>query len=362
LSMTTLYILESVNDPKFPYRLTIRQGEKMLLALRVQDRWPGQKGNIFCIREENGEWEPPVKEIERVPVIALRRYGKRLAVVLDRAKNKRCDFLFLTKQYKTREGEYDQIFWRTQQALRERRPKVKLTTYYAGDLNIIVDISEKYAWRFPESSIEKAKLPVGDYALKGDNGILAVVERKTFDNLLAEFGKMPVFHQQIGELSSYRHSALVIEANYSDFLNPNKLKFYNPLFAAKAIAELYALHPKLTIVFAGNRKLANEWVYRFFSAVNAHEGDIPHEKVSEIIEEYGDSPETSGGVYFEIKKRIIDDLLPEFTIPIMKETFPDVPVATIKKALNDLKKEGVIASYGTGRKSCWKKVGGSHVC
>ncbi len=354
--IATLWILESVNNPKFPYRLTIRQGEKLLLALRVQDRWPGQKGNIFCIREENWELEAPIGEIERVPVISLNRFGKRLAVVLDRPKNKRCDFLFLTKKYKTREGEYEQIFWRTQQALKERKPRVKITTYHTGRLNVLIDNNEKYAWRFPESSVEKVKLPVGDYALKDYNGIIAVVERKTFDNLLAEFGRMPVFHQQLAELSAYRYSALIIEANYSDFLNPNKMKFYNPSFAAKAIAELYALHPKLTIVFAGNRKLANEWAYRFFDAINAHENDTPHEKISEVIEEYGISPEAKGGVYFEIKKKIIDDIHTEFTISMIKELFPDAPTATIRKVVNDLKKEGVIARNGAGKKSHWKKV------
>ncbi|MCS7216013.1 MAG: ERCC4 domain-containing protein [Thermodesulfovibrio sp.] len=284
--MRTFYILESVNNSKFPYRLTIRQGEKILLALRVQDKWPGQKSNIFCIREENGELEPSIEEIERVSVISLQRFGKRLSVVLDRLMKKRCDFLFLKKKYKKKDGEYEQIFWRTQKALRERRPKVKLTTYRTDKLNIIIGSSEKYPWKFPECSVERAKLTVGDYALKDNKEILAVVERKTFDNLLSEFGRMPIFHQQLGELSTYKHSALVIEANYSDFLKSDKLKIYTPTFAAKAIAELYALHPHLTIVFAGNRKLANEWTLRFFSAVYTHERDLPHEKVTEIIERY----------------------------------------------------------------------------
>lgn len=352
----TLWILESVNDPKFPYRLTIRQGDKVLLALRVQDRWPGQKGNIFCIREENGTWTLPGREIEKVPVISLNRFGKRLAIVLDRLKNKRCDFLFLTKQYKTREGEYEQIFWRTQQALRERRPKVKLTTYHKGELNIIVDIGEKYAWRFPECPVERERLPVGDYALKGKNGLLAVVERKTFDNLLTEFGNMPLFHQQLGELSAYRHSALVIEANYSDFLNPDKLRFYTPAFSAKAIGELYALHPRLTIVFAGNRKLANEWTLRFFSAIDAHESDVPHIKVSEVIEQYSTQPETKGGIYFELKGKLMDRLPSEFTLSMIKEAFPEATQTSIRKVLNEFKKKGLIMSHRKGVKSYWKKI------
>ncbi len=351
--MNTVYILESVNNEKFPYRLTIMKGGDVLLALRVQDRWPGQKGNVFCIREEDSGWEPPVNEIERVPVISLKRFGKRLAVVLDRPKNKRCDFLFLIKKYKTREGEYEQIFWRTQKALRERRPRVKLTTYHKGELNITIDTNEKYPWRFNECFVEKDRLPAGDYALRDHEGLLAVVERKTFDNLMSEFGEMPIFHQQLGELSAYRHSALVIEADYSDFLNPGRQRFYSPAFTAKAVGELYALHPSLTIVFAGNRKLANEWTYRFFEAVNAHKGDAPHDKIAEVIEQYGAQPETKGGIYYDIKKKIIVDFPPEFTISMIKESFPNASEAILNKSLNSLKGEGLIISYGRGPKRRW---------
>jgi len=81
---------------------------------------------------------------------------------------------------------------------------------------------------------------------------------------------MPLLHQALGELELYRYSALVIEANYSDFLNPQKLRFYSPSFTAKALAELQALHPDLIIVIAGSRKLAQEWTLRFFSAILAH--------------------------------------------------------------------------------------------
>lgn len=104
--METFFILERVNDEKFPFRLTIRDEERTILALRVQDKWPGQKGNIFCLREEGREFEAPVEEVERVPVKSIKRFGKRLSIVLDRAKNKRCDFLFLKKKYKKKEGEY----------------------------------------------------------------------------------------------------------------------------------------------------------------------------------------------------------------------------------------------------------------
>lgn len=97
---------------------------------------------------------------------------------------------------------------------------------------------------------------VGDYALKRNEELPAIVERKTYENIVAGFGRMSAFHQQLAELERYSLSALVIEANYSDFLKPEKLKYYSPVFSVKAIAEIFTFHPKLQVVFAGNRKLA----------------------------------------------------------------------------------------------------------
>jgi hypothetical protein len=97
--------------------------------------------------------------------------------------------------------------------------------------------------------------------------MLAVVERKTLDNLLADFGMMPVLHQRLAELAAQDNHALVIEASYADFLNPKKVHHYTPSFCAKAIAELFALHSTLRIVFCSNRKVANEWTRHFFTAV-----------------------------------------------------------------------------------------------
>ena len=78
--------------------------------------------------------------------------------------------------------------------------------------------------------------------------MLAVVERKTLDKLLADFGTMPALHQRFAELAAKDNHDLVIEAPYADFLNPKKIHHYNPSFCA-------------------NRKIANEWTRHFFAAV-----------------------------------------------------------------------------------------------
>jgi hypothetical protein len=125
----------------------------------------------------------------------------------------------------------------------------------------------KETGRFPGAVTERGTIAAGDYALVDVDRVLAVVERKTLDNLLADFGMMPVLHQRLAELAAQDNHALVIEASYADFLNPKKVHHYTPSFCAKAIAELYALHPTLRIVFYANRKIANEWTRHFFTAI-----------------------------------------------------------------------------------------------
>jgi len=239
--------------------------------LRAQDRWPAAGHNVFCLREDPaaGAAEPG-EELERVAVLAMQRRGVRMSVVLDRNRYKRCDFLFLRRPYKERPNEtYEQVFWQTQTSMVQRRPKVAPAALRAGGagMRVVIDSAERYPWRFPDSTTERARLPAGDYALVRDGEVLAVVERKTFDNLLADFGVMPLLHQRLLELSANRFNALVVEAAYEDFLNPRRVHHFNPSFCAAAIAELYAAHPDLRVVFCANRKTANAWTSSFFRAV-----------------------------------------------------------------------------------------------
>ncbi|MFO7773036.1 MAG: ERCC4 domain-containing protein [Dehalococcoidia bacterium] len=268
--MKGTWILERTQNDRFPYRLQIIREDKPWLVLHTQDRWPTVGRHIFCLRED----EPPasdeiLEELERVDIVAFNERGRRISVVLDRKIRKRCDFLFLKKSYKGRPGEsYEQIFWLTQRSIEQHRPAFKLVSRQrSADMVIRIHSNEKYPWRFPGAITERGSLPSGDYALMNGDTMLAVVERKTMDNLLADFGIMPVLHQRLAELAAHNNHALVIEAPYADFLNPKKVHHYTPGFCAKAIAELYALHSNLRIVFCANRKVANEWARQFFTAV-----------------------------------------------------------------------------------------------
>lgn len=265
-----LWVLESCQSSRFPYRLQVFRGEKLWFTLRVQDRWPAANRNIFCLREdEPPDTDDPLDEVERVPITAIQARGPRVSLILDRPRYKRCDFLFLVKNYKNRPGKnYEQIYWMTQGGMTQRRSGARLvSTRNRHDFVVRIASDERYPWRFPGTSTERGRLPIGDYALVDGDDLLAVVERKTLQNLLAEFGVMPTLYQRLIELASHEHHAFVVEAPYEDFLDPKKVRPYSASFCAAAIAQLYAAHPRLRVVFCSNRKTANEWTRNYFAAV-----------------------------------------------------------------------------------------------
>jgi hypothetical protein len=290
------WVLEEASDPKFPFRLRIytRKRIEPVVSFFVQDRWPGSNQHIFCLREARiGEDVTIGAEVERVPIVALQRYGRRLSVVLDRARQKRCDFQIVEKAYKNPDPEgpatYEQIFWFTQTAMRQRRPRgARLYTARPEvDARVRIASDERYPWHLGPFDSERGRLQAGDYALVLDGVVVAVVERKTFDGLLAEFGRMDVLRQRLLELSSYEHHALVIEAPYEDFLNPAKVHHWSAAFCARAIADLYARYPRLRVVFCANRKIAEAWTRNYFGAVSAMTGGVSVGDESPILNDDG---------------------------------------------------------------------------
>jgi hypothetical protein len=269
------WLLHRTNDPRFPYQITIERDGEATLRLLTKDRWPGSGRALFCVRlgpEIHAELEIE-EELQRVPITALHQSGKKLSVVLDRKRFKRSDFLFVQKKLTSGES-VEQIFWQSQHTGQTRRPRVKLTAQgRRRDFVIAIDSNERYAWKFPGCATERRSLPVGDYALCDGDDLVAIVERKSFDNMLAELGKLNVFHQSLAELAQVEQHALVVEAPYADFLKPKKVHHFSPTFCAKAIAEIHASHPTLRVVFVESRKLAIEWTLRFFAAIWDRRGD-----------------------------------------------------------------------------------------
>ena len=272
------WLLYKTGHERFPFRLLVEHAPGTFLCFDVQDRWPGPGKSVFCLArpEVRAEDLPLDREPEDSCAITfIRRYGRKLTVLLDRKNRKRSWFLTIEKRSKTTPGKtYAQTFWITQASAAARRGGAYLSSRgKAHDLAIVRDSRERYGYSFPRHEVAREAMPVGDYALRDATGALvAVVERKTRDQFLADIGTLEVMRARLLEMTArYRNCALVIEADYSDLVNPKKARFYSAGLVADVIAELATAYPGLQVAFCSNRKFAAEWVERYFTRIARNE-------------------------------------------------------------------------------------------
>jgi hypothetical protein len=267
------YLYKNENN-KFPYTIYLEEKLGQYLTLRVQAKWPGPGMKIFCISEGilSKKNLPNEEPEEKCPIILAKRWGKKLNIILDRKTRRRCWFIFLQKEYKSTPGQYyEQIFWITQSSMKMKGPGAYIPQGGKQErMEIIIDKRERYPYKFAHSNIKKENLQVGDYALSKGNCIIAVAERKTLDNFLHEVRNFEVLKISLQELQRYPYKALIFDSPYSEFINPKTNLFYNASYTADILAELYVTFPDIQFIFFKNRKLANEWLYRWFKRIWVH--------------------------------------------------------------------------------------------
>jgi ERCC4-type nuclease len=135
-------------------------------------------------------------------------------------------------------------------------------------LVIVADSRERYAYRFADqqAEVERGTLRGGDYAVVDDSGdIIAAVERKRFENFVSAIVDGSLLFQ-LAELSELQRAAVVVEGRYEDLL---RLKHTQPGWVMDLVARVQVRYPAVPIVFAGSRKHAEEYTYRFLRAARA---------------------------------------------------------------------------------------------
>lgn len=352
--MPALWLVQRTADAKFPFRIVIEQNGRILFAVRAKAPWPGAGTQVFCLRERDVDPAEPLEDLERIPVAHLVRLGRKLSITLDRARHKRCEFLIVEKPRKDGAGVYEQVFFRTETAVRAHKSSkyAELSPRGQDDIEIVVDSAERYPWNFPGATVRRRRLPVGDYALIHDERPLAIVERKTLENLLGDFAELKGLHQQLAELAAWPHAALVIEAQYADFGNPDKIGRWTAAHLLRVLGELPALFPNVQCVFAGNRKLANVWAQRWFAAVDAALKQPRLPQVAEAAARY-DVGTAGDGLDTRIRLAALQDLPDGFAIDLLRKRFSDAPHARIKRIVDTLRNEGRLRAEGHGRGTRW---------
>src|SRR5262249_56229755 len=136
-----------------------------------------------------------------------------------------------------------------------------------------IDTREKYGWKFPGrlTTIERRALPAGDYGAIVEDEVVAVVERKTIENLATSLsdGTLSFQMQRLAEVA---RAAVVVEGDYPDLFRTQPGR---GSWLADMLGRLAVRYSEVPIIFAGSRKFAAEWSYRFF-ATSASSATTPH--------------------------------------------------------------------------------------
>lgn len=228
------------------------------IVLKARESWP-RTSKVYCHRAL--AWPEDADVVERVPTRSCVRRGAAIDLVLDRGRENRSQ-LVLT-HVRGREA----IFWQTARTARQARPTGRLPRARAAgvaEVEIVVDSHERYAWRFSEqqAATTKRALRAGDYGIELDGRLVASVERKSLPDLVSTLttGRM---RYVLADLAALPRAAVVVEDRYSKVFSLQRVR---PAVVADAIAECQARFPEVPIIFAENRKLAQEWTYRFLVA------------------------------------------------------------------------------------------------
>ncbi len=290
-------------DSALPFivRFPLGGGE---IVLKARDSWP-RTTKVYCHRDVF--WPDDAEVLERVQIKSATRRGAAIDLVLDRSRESRSQFVITRLR-----GGREAIFWQSARTRRQARPNVTVPRARAHGLTaerlqVLIDSHEKYPWKFADRQVttRRQALPVGDYAVQvpstadgpgGESsgepagcdglGYLAVVERKSLEDLCSSLtgGRLKFAMNALADLP---HAAVVVEARYSEVFKVTQVR---PQVLADGLAECAARWPTVPILFCENRKLAQEWAFRFLGACLAqwwqdHHGQVA---VAELTHQAGE--------------------------------------------------------------------------
>lgn len=248
-------------DSTLPYLLMLPLPDRSIV-LKARETWP-RTAKVYCHRVE--EWPAEAEIIERLPVRSCVRRGAAIDLVLERGRENRSQFVLTNVR-----GGREAVFWQSARTTKQARPRIATPTARASglsNLEIVVDSHERYAWKFGEQQVTTriGPLAAGDYGVEHEGRVVAAVERKSAGDLVTSLttGKLKY---QLADLATLPRAALVVEERYSGALAHEVVR---ASVIAEGVAECQVSFPTVPIIFCDNRKMAQEWAFRFLGAAVA---------------------------------------------------------------------------------------------
>ena len=269
--MTEPILFEVATNPEpdstlpFLIRLPLTTGE---LVLKARDSWP-RTAKVYCHRAERWPEEPRDHRARPDPLLPTTRRrdrpgarpptGEPLPTRLHpHPRRPRRDLLAVRAHHPPSPARDPRP-----PPARRRAQRKSRSSSTAASATPTGSPSSK-------ASIERQALPAGDYGIADDDDIVAVVERKSLDDLVRRLIDGQLTYA-IADLATLPRAAVVVEDRYSSLF---KLEHTKPGFVTELLAALTVRYPTVPIHFAETRPLAEEWTYRFLGAALAyHQAD-----------------------------------------------------------------------------------------
>lgn len=236
------------------------------VVLKARETWP-RAARVFCIQDST-PWDESAGIVDEADVVVCRRRGAAVDLVLARGQNARAQFVFTTARGRPA------IWWQTQKTVQSANPGARIPRgRSAGTFTVAVDTREKYGWKFGgrDVTLTRRALEAGDYAAMIGEAVVAVVERKTIENLATSLSDGSLAFQ-MQRLAAGQSAAVVVEGTYPELLrsHPGRASWL-----ADMLGRLAVRYPEVPITFAGPRKFAEEWAYRFLGAAVGDSSTAP---------------------------------------------------------------------------------------
>ena len=230
------------------------------LVLKAREPWP-RGSRVYCAQDES-PWDEAAGIVDEAEVLQCRRRGAAVDLILNRTQLARSQFVFTTARGRPA------IWWQTQKTVQAANPGARVPRGRApGQLTIAVDTREKYGWKFANRGVtlQRQALSGGDYAALVDGRVVGTIERKTLENFATSLSDGTLAFQ-LQRLAESGRSAVVVEGDYPDLFRTQPGR---GSWLADMLGRLAVRYPEVPVVFAGSRRFAEEWAYRFLGAATS---------------------------------------------------------------------------------------------
>ena len=167
-----------------------------------------------------------------------------------------------------RTDDAEHTVWMTQRGIADLAPKQRITTFTEHGpetFAITVDSREQAAWAFDgvAATTVAGKLDCGDYAVHDAAGVVrCAIERKKKSDLQSSVTRGRLL-SQMHALSLLPRAAVVMECSYTQALASKRVTAPR---LADMLATVQATYPTVPMIYAGNRKAAEDWTFRYLAA------------------------------------------------------------------------------------------------